>query len=153
MKLQITHLKAPWPDGANVGDVVEFTKLDEVPAWAVGKCLRAEAGAKVSLAATVPVKTPPDPAADLTKQMNQADASIVALKAEHAEELKRLRDDNEAGGRALQEALDENERLRAQLAARETDDAKAAAALQRAEDQAAAEKAAREAKAGRPARP
>ena len=34
MKARITHLKAPWPLGARVGDVVE---LDSEPAWAVGK--------------------------------------------------------------------------------------------------------------------
>lgn len=34
MKARITHLKAPWPLGAKVGDVVEFA---QVPAWAVGK--------------------------------------------------------------------------------------------------------------------
>lgn len=34
MKARITHLKAPWPLGAKVGDVVEF---ETVPAWSVGK--------------------------------------------------------------------------------------------------------------------
>lgn len=37
MKLRITHLKAPWPEGAKVGDVVELD-VSAVPAWAVGKC-------------------------------------------------------------------------------------------------------------------
>ena len=36
MRLQITHLKAPWPAGAVVGDVLD---LPEVPAWALGKCI------------------------------------------------------------------------------------------------------------------
>lgn len=35
-KVTITHMKAPWPEGAKVGDVVAFD--GEVPAWAVGKC-------------------------------------------------------------------------------------------------------------------
>lgn len=35
MKVRITHLKAPWPAGSGVGDVLE---LADVPAWAVGKC-------------------------------------------------------------------------------------------------------------------
>jgi hypothetical protein len=35
MRYEVTHLKAPWPDGVAVGDVVE---LDPVPAWALGKC-------------------------------------------------------------------------------------------------------------------
>ena len=34
-KYAITHLKAPWPSGAKVGDVIEF---DHVPSWALGKC-------------------------------------------------------------------------------------------------------------------
>lgn len=37
MKLQITHMKAPWPAGAAIGDVVE---LPGVPAWALGKCVQ-----------------------------------------------------------------------------------------------------------------
>lgn len=36
MRLQITHLKAPWPPGAVVGDVLD---LPAVPAWALGKCV------------------------------------------------------------------------------------------------------------------
>ncbi|WKL15940.1 hypothetical protein QYQ99_27135 [Comamonas testosteroni] len=31
----IKHLKAPWPKGAQVGDIIEF---DELPGWAAGKC-------------------------------------------------------------------------------------------------------------------
>lgn len=37
MKVAITHLKAPWPSGKGIGDVVEL-KGDTMPAWAVGKC-------------------------------------------------------------------------------------------------------------------
>lgn len=46
MKLTITHLKAPWPTGAVVGDVIE---LASVPAWAVGKCAPADDGATVTV--------------------------------------------------------------------------------------------------------
>ena len=46
MKLTITHLKAPWPTGAVVGDVIE---LASVPAWALGKCAPADDGAKVTV--------------------------------------------------------------------------------------------------------
>lgn len=35
-KVTITHMKAPWPEGAKVGDVVAFEGA--VPAWAAGKC-------------------------------------------------------------------------------------------------------------------
>ena len=46
MKLTITHLKAPWPTGAVVGDVIE---LASVPAWAVGKCAPADDSAAVTV--------------------------------------------------------------------------------------------------------
>lgn len=39
MKVRIDILKAPWPETAKVGDVVEF-KGDTMPAWAVGKCVQ-----------------------------------------------------------------------------------------------------------------
>lgn len=46
MKLTITHLKAPWPTGAMVGDVIE---LASVPTWAVGKCAPADDSATVTV--------------------------------------------------------------------------------------------------------
>ena len=46
MKLRITHLKAPWPPGAGVGDVVELD-VPEVPGWALGKCQPAADDAEV----------------------------------------------------------------------------------------------------------
>ena len=51
MKLRITFLKAPWPQGAAVGDVVEIDG-DKVPAWALGKCVPAEDDAEVTHKAT-----------------------------------------------------------------------------------------------------
>lgn len=38
MKVQITHLKAPWPAGAVVGSVVGLAAA-VLPAWAAGKCM------------------------------------------------------------------------------------------------------------------
>ena len=38
MKVRITYMKAPWPQGAGVGDVVEV-KGDVIPQWAVNKCV------------------------------------------------------------------------------------------------------------------
>ena len=37
MRVQITHLKAPWPLGVVVGDALEIGK--SIPAWAAGKCI------------------------------------------------------------------------------------------------------------------
>lgn len=45
MKVTITTLKAPWPEGAKVGDVVAFE--GSVPAWAAGKCKPATDDAEV----------------------------------------------------------------------------------------------------------
>lgn len=52
MKLKITHLKAPWPQGAVIGDVLE---LDQVPGWALGKCERVADDAEVTVS-LAPVK-------------------------------------------------------------------------------------------------
>lgn len=45
-KHTITHLKAPWPHGAKIGDVVEF---EVVPVWAAGKFAAAADDAEVTL--------------------------------------------------------------------------------------------------------
>jgi len=45
MKVTIQTLKAPWPTGAKVGDVVAF-EGDTAPAWAVGKFAPAPDNAK-----------------------------------------------------------------------------------------------------------
>lgn len=69
MRLTITHLKAPWPQGAVVGSVIE---LASVPVWAVGKCVPAADDAVV----TVGVK----PAADEV----ESEPSIDDLRAQAA---------------------------------------------------------------------
>jgi hypothetical protein len=58
MKHVITFLKAPWPLGARVGDVIE---LDSVPAWALGKCSPAADDAEVTVpfAPALVVNVPP----------------------------------------------------------------------------------------------
>ena len=43
MKVTITALKAPWPEGSQVGSVVDL-EGDAMPAWAVGKCTRVPDG-------------------------------------------------------------------------------------------------------------
>jgi hypothetical protein len=40
MKVKITALKAPWPEGAGLGSIVEFE--GKAPAWAVGKFVQVE---------------------------------------------------------------------------------------------------------------
>lgn len=43
MKVVVTHLKAAWPEGTKVGDIVDIG--DSVPPWAAGKCRPAPAAA------------------------------------------------------------------------------------------------------------
>jgi hypothetical protein len=49
MRVQITHMKAPWPLGAVVGDVVD---VESIPAWAVGKCVQVADDAEVTIGST-----------------------------------------------------------------------------------------------------
>ncbi len=51
MKVTITHMKAPWPAGAGVGDTVEL-EGDTLPGWALGKCVPAADDAPVFAPAT-----------------------------------------------------------------------------------------------------
>lgn len=46
MRVQITHLKAPWPLGAVVGDVLD---LPAVPVWAVGKCKQVDEDVELTI--------------------------------------------------------------------------------------------------------
>ena len=55
MKLTITHLKAPWPAGAAIGDVIE---LPSVPPWALGKCVPAAEDAVATVALDAQVDVP-----------------------------------------------------------------------------------------------
>lgn len=78
MKYQITHLKAPWPEGSAVGDVID---MEELPPWALGKCSPAPTGAK----ATVSFKKadPATPNADGGETARRAaDAKTGTLAAE-----------------------------------------------------------------------
>lgn len=71
MKLTITHLKAPWPTGAVVGDVIE---LASVPAWAVGKCAPADDGATVTVGAVqaAPAVAKQEPSIDDLREQAKA---------------------------------------------------------------------------------
>lgn len=73
MKVTVTHLKAPWPKGAQPGHVVEV-EGDSIPAWAVGKCRPAPDDAEVYAPAGEPVA---EPVADAEEE-----ARIAAALAE-----------------------------------------------------------------------
>jgi len=93
MKARITHLKAPWPLGAKVGDVVGF---ESAPAWAVGKFEQVSDDEPVTLAFGEPVLI----------ELSGGDASeIEGLKAAIADLTAKLADEqkakDEAGALAL----------------------------------------------------
>jgi len=86
MKVTITHLKAPWPVGAGVGDVVELEAAD-IPEWAVGKCKRADDDAEVTAAAP----------RSLTAEDAEAQAEADAKAAEDAQIAATLEAERVAG--------------------------------------------------------
>lgn len=90
MKARITHLKAPWPLGARVGDVVEFA---DIPAWAAGKCEQVDDEQPVTLEFGEPVQVDlvasgasevealKAAVADLTEKLEAAELAVL----QHAE--------------------------------------------------------------------
>lgn len=133
MKVTITQLKAPWPRGAVVGDVIE---LPSVPGWAVGKCVPApdDAEATVEIEAVVVG----DGFGQSLPAMEAINAQIADLQAK----LEVSCIDNEALLNSLTAAELKIADLQAKLEAAQSDEAKAKASLVEAEQQAAQEKAA-----------
>ena len=89
MRVQITHLKAPWPDGAVVGDVLD---LPAVPVWAVGKCKQVDDDAELTIVDNSDYKAPDvdDEEAKIAAALAEADkqaaeelAAIEKRKAKH----------------------------------------------------------------------
>lgn len=68
MRVLVTALRAPWPAGTQIGDIVDLQGRVTVPEWAVGKCEPAPAAAEPAAA--------PAPAA----QTEAAEASAPATK-------------------------------------------------------------------------
>lgn len=128
MKARITHLKAPWPLGAKVGDVVEF---ESAPAWSVGKFEKVGDDEAVTLEFGEPVVinlSGADSAelgklnaaiADLTAKLQAAD-QLVAQHAESAEVSRAALETADAAIAGLNEQL--------VLTSQEADAAKASAA-------------------------
>jgi regulator of protease activity HflC (stomatin/prohibitin superfamily) len=91
VKVTITQLKAPWPIGAQVGDVIELQGFDGMPGWAEGKCKPAADDAEASqvLVRAEPVQ------AEAAPEAAPADASALAaaeaLLAEARTEADELR--------------------------------------------------------------
>lgn len=76
MKVTVTQLKAPWPEGTKLGSVVEL-KGDKVPEWAVNKC--------------TPYTGPaPDAKADVEAAVKAATEPLEAKIAEQAALIAKL---------------------------------------------------------------
>ncbi|MEJ1933715.1 hypothetical protein WDZ92_26235 [Nostoc sp. NIES-2111] len=126
MKARITHKKAPWPEGAEVGAVVVF-EAGVVPAWAAGKCVPAEEGEEPTLVvpAAAPVEAAPVSEADqVREEATQHIATLRSQFAEYAEDMQAKLTSVTAQAEALQEAKDQAEAKVAELQA-ELDKAKA----------------------------
>lgn len=128
MKARITHLKAPWPLGAKVGDVVEF---DSEPAWAVGKFEKVgdEEAVTLEFGEPVVINLSGADAAELGK-LNAAIADLTA-KLQAADQLVAQHAESAQVSRAALEAADAaiaglNEQLA--LTSQEAEAAKASAA-------------------------
>jgi len=113
MKVQITHLKAPWPEGAKVGDVIDVNG-DAVPAWAIGKCRPAPG--EEAAPAPAGEQVAQDQAAAIEALKQQANEAFRLQEQEHTDQVKQLRADIESGGLALQEALTKSAALEAEVA-------------------------------------
>ena len=120
MRVKITHLKAPWPCGAVVGDVIE---LPVVPAWAKGKCVPAPEGAEPTVVFPPTVEpAKPEPVRDLEAELAQAllERDDAAQKLVQANlELERAAQHAKEQQAAIDAALAKSEDLAAKLAQRE----------------------------------
>jgi len=147
MLYQIKVLKAPWPECAKVGDVIDMPFL---PIWAEGKCSVAPDGAEATLQYEPRKPAPAAATADAGAAAGMASAQqyLDDMRTAHAREVAELHQTIADGSQALAEVTAERDSLLERLTAADTDDGKAAAALKLAEEQAVAERAAAAEKAG-----
>lgn len=87
VRVRITHLRAPWPDGASAGNVVEFPS-GAVPAWALGKCAAVDSATPADF-----VHQPPKPAVPVTASAGNWDMLTLTGSTPEGQraELDRLR--------------------------------------------------------------
>lgn len=91
MKVVITHMKAPWPEGCGVGSVVEFESGVVLP-WALGKCRPAEETEAEAKAVAV-IKAP----------AAQADGGVAAAPAAQASAVSDIEKQAEAERASLKQ--------------------------------------------------
>lgn len=84
IKVEVTHLKAPWPAGAAVGSVV-LLAVASLPAWAAGKCTLVPEGDEREPVGLweAPVLADPElivnPAAEADRKATESAAMLEAL--------------------------------------------------------------------------
>jgi len=83
IKVKITHLKAPWPKGAQVGDVVA---LPSMRPWALGKCVRVEDDEE----AAYTVAERPEAGETVEAVMVRAQAHFQRMDSEHQQHVSEL---------------------------------------------------------------
>ncbi len=83
----IKHLKAPWPAGARIGDVIEFAAL---PAWAAGKCELGGTQPTVFAEQEIAGDGSGAALASLDPEQAQIDTSLAAAEAQAAAEKAKL---------------------------------------------------------------
>ncbi len=121
MKVIVTHMKAPWPEGVKVGDCVALA-AEVLPAWAKGKCEPAADGAEpVALwePAAAPAEPGPEPSpADIAQRhYDEALQAIHLAEVRQQQALEEVRQQLATVAEQLQAALAQIEDLKAATAA------------------------------------
>src|SRR5689334_6412095 len=86
MKIIITALKAPWPEGSKIGDEFTVDNAEQIPGWALGKC-RVVADEADADAGTPPAQVDQDElkiAQNMLAEANRAHDELVS-RVEQAE--------------------------------------------------------------------
>jgi len=109
MKVRITQMKAPWPAGAVVDQIVHF-EAGAIPAWALGKCTQAGEDSVADHTVAAPIAGVSDVAGNLESKLTQEEREQIGA------ELHRVRDQAFEAVRVLEA---ENAELREQLAAKD----------------------------------
>lgn len=109
LKVEVTHLKAPWPAGAAIGSVVLLAAA-LLPAWAAGKCIVLPREDERE-----PVGTWEPPAAPSAPELVVNPASAADQLAEHAARIADLGQELQDAQQALGTARAEIASLGAQL--------------------------------------
>lgn len=80
--VKVTALKAPWPQGVEVGSIVAFD--GDVPGWARGKCEPAPEGEKAEFAYEPPAPPVQEGSAPVAKALDTVNAELDDLRKQLA---------------------------------------------------------------------